>query len=353
MTSTQTQIRRDTGTNVAAFTGAEGEVIYDKTNKRLSLQDGATAGGILVPNYSDVQKQAFCGATAGGTANALTAAFTPPTVGESSLQKLTILCANTNTASATIAIDGRSACTLKKIKNGALSNLEAGDLFAGMAIDIIYIGSSNYLVTSLGQQSVTPSGLVPLATTNASGVHSFTFGSSLITSTYNKYVIEADSLCCSGAGGNGIVMDVSTNNGSTWSFNDGSHCYGSVYGPSATNPGGGGGVAPSQNQNYFDLFSSPMAGKSMGNAAPELSSFSMKFTRGSASAGMNIEWTAQLCPLGSGGGGVIAVCGGTHKFSTSAAINAVRFWNNQDGGGSGPGSSTLSGNFHLYGITGT
>jgi hypothetical protein len=43
--SVQVKRRRDTAGNVAAFTGAQGEIVVDTTNNRMVLQDGLTAGG--------------------------------------------------------------------------------------------------------------------------------------------------------------------------------------------------------------------------------------------------------------------------------------------------------------------
>ena len=51
--STQVQLRRDTAANVAAFTGAQGEVVVDTTNNRLVVQDGATAGGFAAAKLSE------------------------------------------------------------------------------------------------------------------------------------------------------------------------------------------------------------------------------------------------------------------------------------------------------------
>ena len=52
--STQVQLRRDIAANVAAFTGAQGEVVVDTTNNRLVVQDGATAGGFAAAKLSEV-----------------------------------------------------------------------------------------------------------------------------------------------------------------------------------------------------------------------------------------------------------------------------------------------------------
>ena len=43
MTTTQLQLRRDTATNIAGITPAQGEPLYDATNDRLVMGDGATA----------------------------------------------------------------------------------------------------------------------------------------------------------------------------------------------------------------------------------------------------------------------------------------------------------------------
>jgi hypothetical protein len=43
--SVQVKRRRDTASNVAPYTGAQGEIIVDTTNNRVTLHDGSTAGG--------------------------------------------------------------------------------------------------------------------------------------------------------------------------------------------------------------------------------------------------------------------------------------------------------------------
>lgn len=56
-TATQLQLRRGTAAQVAAFTGAAGEVTPDTTNQRLVLHDGATVGGYPQATESYVQTQ--------------------------------------------------------------------------------------------------------------------------------------------------------------------------------------------------------------------------------------------------------------------------------------------------------
>jgi len=52
--SEQLQLRRGTAAQVAAFTGAPGEIVIDTTNNRLVVQDGATAGGWAAARLGEV-----------------------------------------------------------------------------------------------------------------------------------------------------------------------------------------------------------------------------------------------------------------------------------------------------------
>jgi hypothetical protein len=53
-TSVQVQYRRGTASQIAAFTGAQGELVVDTTNNRLVVHDGATAGGWPAARLADV-----------------------------------------------------------------------------------------------------------------------------------------------------------------------------------------------------------------------------------------------------------------------------------------------------------
>jgi hypothetical protein len=72
--ATQLQIRRGTSTQVAAFTGAEGEIVVNTTNDSIHVNDGSTAGGFEMAradlnNVSDTDLNA---ALTGNTVSALT-----------------------------------------------------------------------------------------------------------------------------------------------------------------------------------------------------------------------------------------------------------------------------------------
>ena len=52
-TAVQVQYRRGTPSQVAAFTGAAGEMVIDTTNNRVVVQDGSTAGGFPAAKLSE------------------------------------------------------------------------------------------------------------------------------------------------------------------------------------------------------------------------------------------------------------------------------------------------------------
>jgi hypothetical protein len=52
--SEQLQLRRGTSSQVAAFTGAQGETVMDTTNNRLVVNDGSTTGGWPLAKLSEV-----------------------------------------------------------------------------------------------------------------------------------------------------------------------------------------------------------------------------------------------------------------------------------------------------------
>jgi hypothetical protein len=68
--SEQLQLRRGTSAQVAAFIGAQGEVVVDATNNRIVVQDGATAGGFAAAKLSEVLLAAGGSVTAVGVGTA-------------------------------------------------------------------------------------------------------------------------------------------------------------------------------------------------------------------------------------------------------------------------------------------
>lgn len=141
MTATQTQIRRGTESQCNAMTPVEGEVIADLTNDRLRLGDGVTLGGIVQASAADIRQNAFIFATAGGSANALTATISPVPASYSQPLSVKVKATATNTGATTINVNGLGTKNIYKLKSGVLVPLEANDIISGVIYDLVYDGT--------------------------------------------------------------------------------------------------------------------------------------------------------------------------------------------------------------------
>lgn len=153
MVATQTQIRRDTATNLDAATPANAELAYDTTNKRLRLGDGTTQGGTLTPNASDLQRGTFTYAVAGGTANAITLSLTPTLTGYSNGLGVRFRASANNTGSTTVTIGANSANIIQKMTVNGLADLEGGEIMNGGIYDLAYNGTNFVLLNAMQSEA--------------------------------------------------------------------------------------------------------------------------------------------------------------------------------------------------------
>jgi hypothetical protein len=169
-------------------------------------------------------------------------------------------------------------------------------------------------------------GMVLLATVNASAASSVIFGSSYITSAYNKYVIEFDgyqvpseSSQCS------FSLQLSTNNGSSWLTSG----YSTIYLTGSTNT--------AQSTTFVDLFG---GGGCVTGFTPPTAQGTIKFSNPSASSQLKLDF--DISGYAYAGYGLWV---GSATNSSTTAINAIKIFD-------GTGSNNITGNFHLYGLTG-
>jgi hypothetical protein len=172
-------------------------------------------------------------------------------------------------------------------------------------------------------------GLVLLATVNASGASSVTFGSTYITSTYNKYVIEFDSLLAATSAEN-LELQVSSNNGSTWQTSGYSY---SGYG---YNQATGTIYSASTTGTYIDIAD----GETLTNTAHNVASGTIKFASPSGADKTMFDYKLS----GYDNSNAIFAASGGGFYNTAGAMNAIKIFMH---------SGNLSGNFHLYGLSGT
>lgn len=148
MVATQTKFRRGTNTQVNAFVPAEGEIIVDLTNDRLCVGDATRAGGFPIPNFLDIQSQAFTKATTGGTADAITLTLAVPIIGYTSDLKIGFIPTLTNTGPVQVNVDGKGLKDLQKYDGSGLGDLEPGDLVPGVYYEIYYDGVQFQMASS-------------------------------------------------------------------------------------------------------------------------------------------------------------------------------------------------------------
>ena len=113
--ATQLQIRRGTSSQVAAFTGAEGEIVVNTTNDSVHVNDGSTAGGFELAraDLNNVSDASLNAALTGNTVSALT--ITTLTLGSTAITatgaEINILDGVTATAAELNILDGVTATT--------------------------------------------------------------------------------------------------------------------------------------------------------------------------------------------------------------------------------------------------
>lgn len=205
--ATQVQRRRGTEAQCLAMTPADGEIIVDSTNDRLRLGDGVTAGGIPIPNVSDIQGQAFSYGTAGGTGNALTLTPSPALLAYADGVAFDFKASATNTGAATVNVNGLGTRSIYRVTDSGSVALSGGEIVNGGIYRLVYDGVQFQL--KYYTQTVTPSGLIPIT--------EFTVSTAVATVdlvspvAYAAYRLEVD-----GYVGNQVYCRVSTNGGSSF-----------------------------------------------------------------------------------------------------------------------------------------
>lgn len=177
----------------------------------------------------------------------------------------------------------------------------------------------------------TPSngGYVLLATVNASAASSVSFNSTYITSTYNKYSIEFDGLTA-GTDAQSIELQVSADNGSNW-ISSGYYWAATVANTAGSSSGNG-----STSASFIDIG----GGNTIKNSANLRVAGTIKFSNPSATNICMFVYDAGLWNSTTS----LRRIDGAGAYATAGAINAIRILMS---------SGTITGNFHLFGISGT
>jgi hypothetical protein len=174
-TAVQVQYRRGTASQVAAFTGAQGEMVVDTTNQRLVVQDGATAGGwpadiavrsaVANTNYSALVTDRIIAYTSISASRVVTlpASSAYPTGTVLKIVDESGSCSATNT----ITITPNGGDTINGYSSAVIANA-----YGFIALESSGAGKWTILASSAGssarrQRSVTGSGSLPIVASDS------------------------------------------------------------------------------------------------------------------------------------------------------------------------------------------
>lgn len=166
---------------IAEYTIAGWAIITPPDGHGVSLPDGRVfvrVSGVYVEKIAlDAQSGKWLYAVSGGTANAITVTLAPAPAAYVAGMAIRTKVASTNTASATINVNGLGA---RQIVRPDGSQLAAGNIAANAILELVYDGSNFQLITAIGQSVLTQN--VSIYVDPASGSDTLYDGSSAAVS---------------------------------------------------------------------------------------------------------------------------------------------------------------------------
>ena len=174
--SEQLQLRRNTATSIASFTGAQGEVVIDTTNNRIVVQDASTPGGWPAAKLSEVVPNATPSTAAVG-ANGSSIQFASLEFQQSGLSGATVTCSMQIPANCiflgisarvTTAITGCTTFSISATVNGNSYsstglNPAAGSTSFGVNNPLANYSAANITLTAVGGATSFSAGAVRLS----------------------------------------------------------------------------------------------------------------------------------------------------------------------------------------------
>jgi hypothetical protein len=185
--ATQLQIRRGTSSQVAAFTGAEGEIVVNTTNDSIVVSDGSTAGGFEMAraDLNNVSDTSLNAALTGNTVSALTVT----SLTSSGINVTGTVTADGLTSSGNIFLDGSGNPSVINKTSGAGNNpiyrLQADTNYWDLQgtfsntddeLFFIYNGSTKMAITNAGNVGIGTSSPRTRLDLGANGVSAMRWG---------------------------------------------------------------------------------------------------------------------------------------------------------------------------------
>jgi hypothetical protein len=180
------------------------------SNRLTSLANGTARTDAA--NLGQVQDNAAAWLTSiVGTANAIQASATPAIPAYAAGQVFNFVPASTNTGATTLQVSG-IAGPKDVFAFGAAC--VGGELVAGAPASVVYDGTRFHVLGHQALPSRQGASLVLLNRTVASAASAVSWGSSILTSTYDRYMVTGNDLSLSTTAD--LWAQFSTDNGSTW-----------------------------------------------------------------------------------------------------------------------------------------
>lgn len=146
-----------TSGNITPYSTTEGApFITEGLTQKLSQ----TTADLRYVTKQNEQNGVFVYAAAGGSANAITATYSPAITTQPAGQGIKIKATATNTGSATITVNGLSANTIKKNTYAGLVSLSGGEIVSGGIYFLVFNGTNYELLNpTIGASSYLPTGM--------------------------------------------------------------------------------------------------------------------------------------------------------------------------------------------------
>lgn len=325
----------------SAISNTQGSLLYRNASGWVALAPG-TSGYVLTTNGA-AANPSWASAGGGGGSGTVTSVstgsgLTGGPITTSGTVALATIADSSLLANASGGVAVPSATTLSAFIDHAISSTQGSILYRNATSWVaLGPGTSGQVLTTAGAAanpswSSASSGLVLLATTNASGAASVVFNSTYITSTYRKYIVEIDSLFAANGGiAIDLYMTISVNNGSTYVAAN--YLYaGSWQDTSGTTVHG----VSSSGDSHFDL---TLATAGISAVSTGVSQLTVKFSNPSNSKYLDVTWDGSCWDNGL----LTNINGSGINTNSATAINAIKFV-------SGNGAA-LTGTFKLYGLS--
>lgn len=149
---------------------------------RLTYNDGTASASNKSVTQSGYQKGAEIVATTGGSANAYTLTLSPAIVAYTTGQRFFAKIHAANTTTSTMAVNGLSALTIKKVDG---SNVASGDLRLNKYYEFLYDGTNLQVIGEIFQNAATADAFFAALTASASQINSVANGSGASVTTHS------------------------------------------------------------------------------------------------------------------------------------------------------------------------